>query len=264
MEFFVDAVSGYQSDFVLFPEYFNAPLMARFNDDSEAEAIRGLAQYTTEIRDRFVKLAISYNINIITGSMPQVKEDGRLYNVGFLCRRDGSYESYEKIHVTPDEIKSWGLCGGSKIQTFETDCARIGILICYDVEFPELSRLMADEGMQILFVPFLTDTQNAYSRVKVCAHARAIENECYVVIAGSVGNLPRVHNMDIQYAQSGVFTPCDFEFPTDGTRAEATPNTEMILVSDVDLDRLNHLHTYGSVKNLRDRRNDLYEVRLKK
>ena len=264
VEFFVDAVSGYQSDFVLFPEYFNAPLMARFNDDSEAEAIRGLAQYTTEIRDRFVKLAISYNINIITGSMPQVKEDGRLYNVGFLCRRDGSYESYEKIHVTPDEIKSWGLCGGSKIQTFETDCARIGILICYDVEFPELSRLMADEGMQILFVPFLTDTQNAYSRVKVCAHARAIENECYVVIAGSVGNLPRVHNMDIQYAQSGVFTPCDFEFPTDGTRAEATPNTEMILVSDVDLDRLNHLHTYGSVKNLRDRRNDLYEVRLKK
>ena len=113
-------------------------------------------------------------------------------------------------------------------------------------------------------MPFLTDTQNAYSRVKVCAHARAIENECYVVIAGSVGNLPRVHNMDIQYAQSGVFTPCDFEFPTDGTRAEATPNTEMILVSDVDLDRLNHLHTYGSVKNLRDRRNDLYEVRLKK
>lgn len=264
VEFFVDAVSGYQSDFVLFPEYFNAPLMARFNDDSEAEAIRGLAQYTTEIRDRFVKLAISYNINIITGSMPQVKEDGRLYNVGFLCRRDGSYESYEKIHVTPDEIKSWGLCGGNKIQTFETDCARIGILICYDVEFPELSRLMADEGMQILFVPFLTDTQNAYSRVKVCAHARAIENECFVVIAGSVGNLPRVHNMDIQYAQSGVFTPCDFEFPTDGTRAEATPNTEMILVSDVDLDRLNHLHTYGSVKNLKDRRKDLYEVRLKK
>ena len=264
IEFFVDAVSGYQSDFILFPEYFNAPLMARFNDESESEAIRGLAQYTEDIRDRFIELAISYNINIITGSMPQLKEDGRLYNVGFLCRRDGSYESYEKIHVTPDEIKSWGLCGGSKIQTFETDCARIGILICYDVEFPELSRLMAAEGMQILFVPFLTDTQNAYSRVKVCAHARAIENECFVVIAGSVGNLPRVHNMDIQYAQSGVFTPCDFEFPTDGTRAEATPNTEMILVSDVDLDKLNHLHTYGSVKNLKDRRNDLYEVRLKK
>lgn len=84
------------------------------------------------------------------------------------------------------------------------------------------------------------------------------------MIAGSVGNLPRVHNMDIQYAQSGVFTPCDFAFPTDGKRAEATPNTEMILVSDVDLDLLNELHTYGSVRNLRDRRNDLYELRMKR
>ena len=104
---------------------------------------------------------------------------------------------YEKLHVTPDEIKSWGLNGGKLLNTFDTDCAKIGVLICYDVEFPELSRLMADQGMQILFVPFLTDTQNAYSRVRVCAQARAIENECFVVIAGSVGNLPRVHNMDI-------------------------------------------------------------------
>lgn len=263
VEFFVDAVSDYKSDFILFPEYFNAPLMAKFNHLGESEAIRELAKYTHEVRERFVNLAISYNINIITGSMPLVKEDG-LYNVGFLCRRDGSYETYEKIHITPDESKSWGLTGGSALQTFETDCARIGILICYDVEFPELSRIMADQGMQILFVPFLTDTQNGYSRVRVCAQARAIENECFVVIAGCVGNLPRVHNMDIQYAQSGVFTPCDFAFPTDGKRAEATPNTEMILVSDVDLDLLNKLHTYGSVRNLKDRRNDLYEVRLKK
>jgi predicted amidohydrolase/ribosomal protein S18 acetylase RimI-like enzyme len=258
VEFFIDAVSGYKSDFVLFPEYFNAPLMAKFNHMGEAQSIRALAQYTEEIRDRFINLAIKHNINIITGSMPYVKEDGGLYNVGFLCRRDGTYEMYEKIHVTPDEVKSWGLSGGKRVQTFETDCAKIGVLICYDVEFPELSRLMADQGMQILFVPFLTDTQNGYSRVRVCAQARAIENECFVVIAGSVGNLPRVHNMDIQYAQSGVFTPCDFAFPTDGKRAEATPNTEMILVSDIDLDLLNALHTYGSV------RNDLYELRMKK
>ena len=264
VEFFVDAVSDYKSDFVLFPEYFNAPLMAKFNHLGEAQSIRGLAQYTEEIRERFVNLAISYNINIITGSMPLLKEDGALYNVGYLIRRDGSYEMYEKVHVTPDEQKSWGLSGGKMVKTFDTDCARIGVLICYDVEFPELSRIMADQGMQILFVPFLTDTQNGYSRVRVCAQARAIENECFVVIAGSVGNLPRVHNMDIQYAQSGVFTPCDFAFPTDGKRAEATPNTEMILVSDVDLDLLNELHTYGSVRNLRDRRHDLYELRVKK
>ena len=264
VEFFIDSVSDYKSDFILFPEYFNAPLMARYNNLGEAESIRALAKYTDKIRDRFRELAISYNINIITGSMPYVKGDGSLYNVGFLIRRDGTDEMYEKIHVTPDEMKCWGLNGGSTIRTFDTDCGKIGVVICYDVEFPELSRLLAAQGMQILFVPFMTDTQNAYARVRICAQARAIENECYVVIAGSVGNLPRVHNMDIQYAQSAVFTPCDFPFPNDGRRAEATPNTEMILVADVDLNSLSQLHTYGSVRNLLDRRTDLYEVKVKK
>ena len=132
--------------------------------------------------------------------------------------------------------------------------------MCYDVEFPELSRLLAEEGMDILFVPFLTDTQNGYSRVRHCAQARAIENECYVAIAGSVGNLPKVQNMDIQYAQSMVFTPCDFAFPTNGIKAEATANTEMILIADVDLDLLRELNQFGSVRNLKDRRSDIYKV----
>ncbi|TAE00398.1 MAG: hypothetical protein EAZ97_05940, partial [Bacteroidetes bacterium] len=136
----------------------------------------------------------------------------------------------------------------------------IGILICYDVEFPELSRLYAEEGVEILFVPFLTDTQNAYHRVQRCAQARAIENECYVAIAGCVGNLPRVHNMDIQYAQSAVFSPSDFAFPTNAIVAEATPNTEMTLIADVNLDLLKEMHSSGSVRNLKDRRLDLYAL----
>ena len=153
--------------------------------------------------------------------------------------------------------------GGDDLKVFETDSGRIGVLICYDSEFPELSRLLADEGMEILFVPFLTDTQNGYARVRNCARARAIENECYVAIAGSVGNLPNVHNMDIQYAQSMVFTPCDFAFPTNGIKAEATANTEMILIADLDLDLLKELNEHGSVRNLKDRRTDIFEVRRK-
>jgi len=259
VEYFVDALSDYKSDFALFPEFFNAPLMAKFNHLNGAEAIRELAKFTHKITSKFSELAISYNINIITGSMPEII-DGTLYNVGYLCRRDGSIEQYEKIHVTPDEKKVWAMQGGSSIKTFETDCGKIGVLICYDVEFPELSRYLADEGMDILFIPFLTDTQNGYSRVRHCAQARAIENECYVAIAGSVGNLPNVHNMDIQYAQSVVFTPCDFQFPTNGIKAEATPNSEMILIADVDIDHLRELHNHGSVKNLKDRRKDLFNV----
>jgi predicted amidohydrolase/ribosomal protein S18 acetylase RimI-like enzyme len=259
-EYFIDAVAGYRSDFALFPEFFNAPLMAQNNHLSESEAIRELAKYTEEIVQQMSNFSISYNINIISGSMPEIV-DGQLYNVGYLCKRDGTIERYEKLHVTPDESKVWGLQGGNQLKVFDTDCGKIGVLICYDSEFPELSRLLADDGMDILFVPFLTDTQNGYSRVRYCAQARAIENECYVAIAGSVGNLPNVHNMDIQFAQSMVFTPCDFAFPSNGIKAEATPNTEMILIADVDIDMLRELHRFGSVRNLTDRRKDLFELK---
>ncbi|RXK06490.1 bifunctional GNAT family N-acetyltransferase/carbon-nitrogen hydrolase family protein [Halarcobacter bivalviorum] len=258
-EYFIDAVSGYRSDFALFPEFFNAPLMAEFNHLSEADAIRELAKYTNRFKEDFSKLAIAYNINIITGSMPELK-NGILNNVGFVCKRDGAIEKYAKMHVTPDEQKVWGLKGSDEIRAFDTDCGKIGVLICYDSEFPELGRLLAKEGVHILFVPFLTDTQNGYSRVKICAQARAIENECYVAIAGCVGNLPKVENMDIQYAQSAVFTPCDFAFPANGIKAESTPNTEMILIADVDIELLTELHNLGSVNNLKDRRTDIYDV----
>jgi predicted amidohydrolase len=258
-EFFVDALSDYKSDFALFPEFFNAPLMAEYNHLSGAEAIRKLAELTESLTQEFSKLAIAYNINIIAGSMPQVI-NGDLYNVGYLCKRDGGIERYEKLHVTPDEEKAWGMKGGTRLRTYDTDCGKIGILICYDCEFPELGRLLAEEGMDILFIPFLTDTQNGFSRVRHCAQARAIENECFVAIAGSVGNLPNVHNMDIQYAHSMVLTPCDFHFPVTGVKSEATPNTEMILICDVDLSLLRDLHSYGSVRNLKDRRLDLYHV----
>jgi predicted amidohydrolase/GNAT superfamily N-acetyltransferase len=262
-EYFIDAVSAYRSDFALFPEFFNAPLMADDNHLPESEAIRELAKYTPEIVKKFSELAISYNINVITGSMPELRGE-LLYNVGYICKRDGTMERYEKLHVTPDEAKVWGMQGGNELKTFDTDCGRVGVLICYDSEFPELSRLLADEGMDILFIPFLTDTQNGYSRVRHCAQARAIENECYVAIAGSVGNLPKVHNMDIQFAQSMVFTPCDFSFPANGIKAEATTNTEMILIADVDIDLLRELNQFGSVRNLKDRRKDIFTLKKAK
>ncbi|MGV3763580.1 GNAT family N-acetyltransferase [Parapedobacter sp.] len=264
VEFFVDAVSGYGADFALFPEFFNTPLMEPYNHMPTTEAMRELANMTAEIQQRIQQLAVSYNVNIIAGTMPVTEEDGRLYNVSWLCQRNGKTEAYRKVHITPNETKYYGMHGGDKVGVFETDCGKIGILICYDVEFPELGRILADQGMQILFVPFLTDTQNGYVRVRNCAQARAIENECYVAIAGAVGNLPRVNNMDIQYAQSAVFTPSDFAFPTNAIKAEATPNTEMVLVVDVDLNLLKELNQYGTVKNMLDRRKDLYRVSLVK
>jgi predicted amidohydrolase len=259
VEYFVDAVSDYESDFILFPELFNAPLMGLFNNMDTRHAIRELEQFTKPLIEAMSKFAISYNVNIIAGSMPEFKGND-LYNSSYLLHRSGKIDSYSKIHITPSEEYEWNFKGGDSVKVFETDAGKIGVLICYDVEFPELSRKLADEGMEILFVPFLTDTQNAYNRVRICAQARAIENECFVAIAGNVGNLPKVNNMDLQFAQSGVFTPSDFAFPVNSIKAEATPNTEMIVVSDVDLSLLTELHNYGSVQTLKDRRNDLYQI----
>jgi len=259
IEFFVDTVSGYKADFIIFPEFFNAPLMADFKKSSAADAVRALAEYTDSVREAMMGLAVSYNINIIAGTMP-LYEKKQLYNVSYLCRRDGTYDMQYKLHVTPDEANYWGLQGGNKLRVFDTDAGRVGILICYDVEFPELSRVLAEENMDILFVPFWTDTKNSFLRVMRCSQARAIENECYVAISGSVGNMPGVENMDIQYAQSAVFSPSDFSFPHDAVIAEATPNTETTLVVDLDLDQLKKQRTQGTVRNLQSRRTDLYKV----
>lgn len=263
VEFFVDSVSDYGTDFIMFPEFFNTPLMSPYNDMPERAAMEKLAEMTNDIVARIQEFAVSYNVNIIAGTMPVV-DRGKLYNATYLCHRNGSLDSYRKIHITPNEFKYYGMVGGNEVKVFDTDCGKVGLLICYDVEFPELSRILADQGMQILFVPFMTDTQNGYTRVRACAQARAIENECYVAIAGSVGNLPRVNNMDIQYSQSAVFTPSDFAFPNNAIKAEATPNAEMVVIADVDLYALRDLHEYGTVRLLKDRRKDLYEVNLLK
>ncbi len=260
MDYFVDTIGDYGCDFCVFPEFFSGPLLYRFNQLSEAEAMKGLAEYAIPLRDKMIEFAVHYNVNIIGGSMPIICEDDLLRNITYLCRRDGTWEYTYKMHLTRDEHSTWGMHGGDLLKTFETDAGKVGILICYDVEFPELTRLMAEQGLQILFVPFQTDTLNGYNRVRICAQARAVENECYVVIAGNVGSLPRVNNLDIQYAQSAIFTPSDFAFPENAIKAHATPNTEMTLIADVNLTLLKELHNFGSVRNLKDRRNDLYKL----
>lgn len=261
VEFFVDSVSSYDADFVLLPEFINFPMMLQYNHLDPAGAVREIARYTEEIRQKFSEFALSYNINIIAGSLPII-EDEKLYNISYLLRRDGTWDAQYKIHITPSEREEWGIVGGNTIKAFDTDVCKIGILICYDSEFPELSRILAEQGMKILFVPFSTDMNSGYQRVRICSRARAIENECYVAIAGSVGNLPRVKNMDLQYAQSAVFSPSDIFFPTDGVVREGVPNTEMVIIADVDLNDLKELHTRGSVRTLLDRRTDLYQVRF--
>ena len=261
VEYFVDVAADYESDFILFPELFTLMLLsAEEKELSPMEAIEALSDYTPKIRQKLSELALNYNINIIGGSHPTRMDDGDIHNVAYVCLRDGSIHAQEKIHPTPNEAYWWNIKGGDSIDAIPTDCGPIGVLICYDSEFPELARRLVDEGARIIFVPFCTDSRQGYMRVRYCAQARAIENQCFTVLSGNVGNLPNVANMDIQYAQSCILTPCDFPFARDGIAAEASENVETLTISDVNLADLSWARAEGTVRNLADRRFDLYQI----
>ena len=261
VEYFVDVASDYRSDFIVFPELFTLQLLAfEKRELSPAEAIDRLTEHTPNLVAELSRMALSYNINIIGGSHPTRADDGDIQNVAYVCLRDGSVHSQEKIHPTPNERYWWNIKGGDRIDAIQTDCGPIGVLICYDSEFPELARRLVDEGARIVFVPFCTDSRQGYLRVRYCSQARAIENQCYVVLSGNVGNLPNVENMDIQYAQSCILTPCDFPFARDGIAAEASENVETLTISDVNLADLTWARAEGTVQNLSDRRFDLYRI----
>jgi predicted amidohydrolase len=258
-EYFVDVASDYRCDIVLFPEMFTMQLLTFIPEKNPGNAIRELNKFTPQYEEFFTNLAIKYNINIIAGSH-FVVEDDNLYNVSYLFRRNGTVGKQYKLHITPHERKWWGVKPGSKLEVFDTDIGKIAIMVCYDVEFPELARIAVSKGAQILFVPFNTDERRGYLRVRYCSQARAIENQLYVVIAGCVGNLPQVENMDIQYSQSAIFTPSDVEFHKEGIATEAPENSETLIFQDLDLNLLIRNREYGSVHNLKDRRFDLYKI----
>lgn len=260
VEYFVDVVSDYHADFVLFPELFTLQLLSIANERIPPfQAVEKICDYTDAIKEMFYHLALKYNVNIIGGSHPTKLTDN-IQNMSYIYLRDGTIRQQPKIHPTPNEKYWWNFAGGNTVTAIDTDCGPIGVLICYDAEFPELGRHLVDQGANIIFVPFLTDERQSYNRVRYCAHARAIENQCFVVMAGNVGNLPRVNNMDIHYGQSCILTPCDFPFARDGIASDTTPNVETVAIADLSMETLNEARNNGTVKNLKDRRHDLYSV----
>jgi predicted amidohydrolase len=117
-----------------------------------------------------------------------------------------------------------------------------------------------ESGARILFTPFCTDDRQGYLRVRYCAQARAIENQVYTAIAGTVGNLTHVPRSDTMFAQSGIFSPSDYSFPRDGIIGECSANIETVVIGEVDLEILRRARVDGTVTQLKDRRLDLYRV----
>ena len=260
--FCVDVAADRRADILLFPELFSLPLLSIVEEARRPEqGARALAAFTPRIEDLLSRLAVRYAVNIVGGSHLALQPDGTLRNVAPVCHRNGEVEHQEKLHITPAEARWWGVQGGDVLRTFDLDCGRIGVLICYDAEFPELPRLLTERGARVLFVPYNTTDRYGHVRVSVCAHARAIENHLFVVTAGCVGNLPHVANADVHYASSALYTPSDVQFPQDGVALEAPPNLETVLVHEIDLELARIHRRNGTVRNWEDRRTDLVDVR---
>lgn len=265
VEYWVDVAADYHSDFVVFPELFTLELLSIESAKlGPTEAIEKIAGYTERFCKFMEGLAVSYNINIIGGSHPTKVKNGEIHNICYVFLRDGGVYTQEKLHPTPSEREWWNIKGGHGANVIPTDCGPIGVMICYDSEFPEMARHLVNQGAMMLFVPFCTDERRGYLRVRYCCHARAVENQCYVITSGVVGNLPNVENMDVHYAESAILTPSDFAFARDGVAADTAPNTETIALADLSLDDLLTSRQHGAVRNLKDRRFDLYRVNWRK
>jgi predicted amidohydrolase len=255
----VSALVGTASDYgcrlVVFPEYFTVQLLHLADIHRPIDLqVRDLARQVDAYRDLMSELAREHGLYIVGGSIPvldDVAED-IVYNVCYVFGPSGGHVEQGKIHVTRWEREEWRITPARRLRLIDTDFGRMVVTICYDAEFPELSRAAAREGALLQVVPSCTDDRQGFLRVRYCAHARAIENQLYVVHACTVGSLPQVPAVSLNYGAASILTPSDFAFSNDGILRAGIENHEMMVIGDLDLAILEETRSSGSVLPLTD------------
>lgn len=267
----VATAADYGAGLVVFPEYFSTQLLT-LNDLERPidRQMRDLACQTPRIVELMGRLARKHGVYIAGGTVPVLgdemtdpscriqdgaplaEEGAPLHNDAVLYAPSGHFAVQGKLHMTRFEREEWLVSPRDKLRVFETDFGRIAIAICYDVEFPEIARAAARNGAHILVVPSCTDERRGFCRVRYCAHARAVENHMYVVHAVTVGSLPMVPAVSLNYGQASILTPSDFAFPRDGILAEGTANQESMIIGDLDFATIMEARTFGTVLPLND------------
>lgn len=258
VRFIMKAAGDYRPQFVLLPEIFTTQLMSFMDTSNIREAVRKLDEYTERYKALMQELARQWDVFLIAGSHPTLQAGGRLVNTSYLFAPSGEIFEQDKIHRTRWEREKWNTDAGDQLRLFDTPFGKIAILVCYDIEFPELARMVCEAGADILFVPSCTDDRQGFLRVRYCCHARAIENQVFVVMTSTVGNLA-VEGLGLHYGQASIITPSDFPFARDGIAAEGTPNIEQIVVAEVDLEDLKSNRIKGTTIPLYDKRKDVYD-----
>ena len=251
----VETAADYRCRLVVFPEYFSIQLLT-LNDVKRPieEQVRRLAYQAPRIVELFSRLAQDHGLYICAGSLLTLDEndEDKVYNDSFFFGPSGDYEVQGKLHMTRFEKEEWFVSPRNKLKVFDTDFGRCAINICYDVEFPELARQAARHDAHILIVPSCTDERQGFLRVRYCAQARAIENQIYVVHSTTVGSLPMVPAVCLNYGQSSILTPSDFQFARDGILAEGIANQETMVIGELNLDTITDMRERGTVLPLRD------------
>lgn len=256
-EHYVKTAEEFGTEFLLFPEFFTTQLMSIGDKTGEALTINHLPSFTEQYRDLFSSFARKSQMHIIGGTHV-IHKEGKLYNVAHLFYPDGRVAEQAKLHITPTEVKEWKMASGNDLKVFETEKGTIALITCYDIEFPEIVRMARAKGVDVIFCPSCTDDRHGFHRVRYTCHARAVENQVYVVTTGTVGSLPTVDFMRANFGQAAVITPNDIPFPPRGILVEGELNNDMIVTADLDLELLYKVRESGSVTTWRDRRIDLY------
>lgn len=254
VEALVETARDYDCHLMVFPEYFTIQLLTLQNVRRPIdEQVRDLTKQVPRFLELMESLAKKNRIHIVAGSILTKGNSGdTVYNDCYFFSPSGKFGVQGKLHMTRFERDDWKVSARSKLKLFETEFGKAAIAICYDVEFPEIARAAARQGAHILMVPSCTDDRQGYLRVRYCSQARSIENHMYVVLAHTVGSLPMVPAVSLNYGQAAILTPSDFAFSRDGILAEGNINTEMIVIGELNLKTIEDQRSSGTVLPLLD------------
>ena len=256
VEGLVETAADYKCHLMVFPEYFSIQLLTLGNVKRPIrEQIRDLARQVPTFAELMSQLAKKHSLYILGGSIPVIDDStGPVYNDSYFFAPSGQIGVQGKLHMTRFEVDDWNVSPRHGLHFFDTDFGRVAIAICYDVEFPEIARAAARQGAHILLVPSCTDERQGYLRVRYCAQARTIENQMYVVVSHTVGSLPMVPAVSLNYGQAAILTPSDFAFSRDGILAEGNPNQEMMVIGELNMRTIVETRASGTVLPLLDSR----------
>jgi predicted amidohydrolase len=244
-----------QADLLVLPEYAAVELGAALNQSAtltEAAELAAMVAAGPEILTVMQAAARRHRIWLLPGTLPLAAADGRVLNRAPLITPEGRMAFQDKRAMTRFETERWGITQGADPNVFDTPWGRIGISICYDIEFPKHARVQVMAGAWLILAPSCTDSLAGFNRVHFSARARALENQCYVAITPTVGEAPWSAALDVNRGRAGVFGPMDRGFPADGILAEGEMDASAWVFCTLDPSLIEAVRRDGAVLNHRD------------